>query len=256
MQYLKIAVWLALLSLAPAGAALAAPCFEDGSYELTTTISSDCTAIGTWTIESWDITDTGGGTLQVDVPGTGVPTMTGTWNCTTGDFSASSSALFNGGSCTVFYDLSGTFSGGDSFTGELLIGVNASPICLGILAGCGGVEWAPGTPISTDGNLAGGSTAAPLVAGTTLELLAQPNPFRESLDLRFVLPNARETRLTIHDAAGRLVATLVHGGVPAGQRTAVWNGRDAAGSPVAPGVYFARLEAGGIEETRSVVLLR
>lgn len=63
-------------------------------------------------------------------------------------------------------------------------------------------------------------------------------------------------RLRIYDVAGRLVRTLADGAHPAGRHEVVWNGTDHAGRRVAAGVYFARLDSGGIHVQRSITVLR
>ena len=72
----------------------------------------------------------------------------------------------------------------------------------------------------------------------------RPNPFNGRVTLPFVLARAGSARLTVHDAAGRLVAVLFDGPCPAGQGRAFWDARDTAGRPVTAGLYFARLAAG------------
>jgi flagellar hook assembly protein FlgD len=60
----------------------------------------------------------------------------------------------------------------------------------------------------------------------------------------------------IHDVAGRIVRTIDAGVRPAGAHELTWDGRDDAGVPVAPGVYLARLAAGGAAAVTRVVMLR
>lgn len=83
-----------------------------------------------------------------------------------------------------------------------------------------------------------------------------PNPFNPGTIMPFELPVAAGARLTIHDAAGRLVRVLVDGEMAAGKAEAYWNGLDDAGREVGSGVYFARLDAGGRVMTQRMVLLR
>ena len=49
----------------------------------------------------------------------------------------------------------------------------------------------------------------------------------------------------MHDVLGRRIATLVDRADAAGADRVVWNGRDAAGRAVVPGVYLVRLESAG-----------
>jgi flagellar hook assembly protein FlgD len=52
------------------------------------------------------------------------------------------------------------------------------------------------------------------------------------------------------------VRTIDAGVRPAGAHELTWDGRDDAGVPVAPGVYLARLAAGGAAAVTRVVMLR
>jgi flagellar hook assembly protein FlgD len=62
--------------------------------------------------------------------------------------------------------------------------------------------------------------------------------------------------LSVFDVGGRLVARLLDGPVSAGRHHAVWDGRDAHGSVVAPGVYFCRYEAGDFRAEGKLVRVR
>ena len=94
------------------------------------------------------------------------------------------------------------------------------------------------------------------VAGPGAQLGAAPNPFNPRTTIRFALQEASHVRLSVHDLAGRLVRSLVDGGLPAGPQQVNWDGRDAAGRAVSSGSYFARLESGGMVETVSLALIR
>jgi hypothetical protein len=84
---------------------------------------------------------------------------------------------------------------------------------------------------------------------------ASPNPFRETTSFAFTLPEAGRVCLSMHDAAGRHVATLVDETLPAGSHRTAWDGLARTGLRVAAGVYFARLETPGGVETGRVVLV-
>lgn len=84
----------------------------------------------------------------------------------------------------------------------------------------------------------------------------RPNPFARATRLAFALPQAGPARVTIVDAAGRLVATLADGVLPAGRHEFTWTGRGAQGAAVPPGVYFARFTGAGLVRTERLVLVR
>lgn len=71
---------------------------------------------------------------------------------------------------------------------------------------------------------------------------AAPNPVHDRAHFGFALPAAAHARLALFDAGGRRIRMLVDADLPAGRQSATWDGRDDAGSPVAAGLYFARLE--------------
>ena len=84
-----------------------------------------------------------------------------------------------------------------------------------------------------------------------------PNPFNPSTTLRFQLPAASSVRLSIYDALGQRIATLLDGDQrTAGFHQVTWHGRDAAGRAVGSGVYFLVLDAAGRHEVGKLLLLR
>jgi hypothetical protein len=83
-----------------------------------------------------------------------------------------------------------------------------------------------------------------------------PNPFNPATRISFEIAGKTAVELSIYDVSGRRVAVLVRGELESGRYEAVWNGRAVAGRTAASGVYFCRLEAGGVVETKKIVLLR
>lgn len=83
-----------------------------------------------------------------------------------------------------------------------------------------------------------------------------PNPFNPSTTIGYALDEARPVRLAVYDQAGRLVNELVSGAGEPGRHSIVWDGRDGSGRDVGSGVYFYRLDAGPVTETRKMVLIR
>lgn len=71
---------------------------------------------------------------------------------------------------------------------------------------------------------------------------ARPSPFRSQTVLSYRLGVQAHVRLAIVDAAGRLVRSLVDEDRPAGEHTAVWDGRADDGRSAPTGLYFAVLD--------------
>ena len=69
--------------------------------------------------------------------------------------------------------------------------------------------------------------------------------------LEYRLSEAADVSITVHDLAGRRVATLEHGPRNAGAHTVAW---DTSGVP--QGVYFYRLQAGRLKASRSLRLIQ
>ena len=102
------------------------------------------------------------------------------------------------------------------------------------------------------------ASAVPEVPAPAARLVgAQPNPFNPSTLVVFELDAEAPVRLTVHDAAGRLVAVLRDGETgQAGRNEVAWRGLDTAGRALPSGTYLARLEAGGALSTTRLTLLR
>jgi hypothetical protein len=78
-----------------------------------------------------------------------------------------------------------------------------------------------------------------------------PNPFNAKTRISFTLPVAGHATVSVFDARGRLVTTLVNGHIEAGNHTAVWERGDAAS-----GVYFCVLTSEGRTSARKMVAVR
>lgn len=96
-------------------------------------------------------------------------------------------------------------------------------------------------------NAQGSLGVDPPAAPAAGRLSAGPVPAKrgDAVTLRFALAGAGRVRLAIHDLAGRLVRVAASGRLDAGAHAVGWDGRDASGRAVPPGLYFARLEAAG-----------
>ena len=120
------------------------------------------------------------------------------------------------------------------------------------------------TAVDTHGNESPAATLTPsgtldAAAGAPLALALAapwPNPAGAATTLRLAMPAAGVARLAVYDAAGRLVRELAGGALEAGEHVASWDLRDGGGAAVRPGLYFARLEAGGNAVVRRVVVAR
>ncbi len=83
-----------------------------------------------------------------------------------------------------------------------------------------------------------------------------PNPFNPVTTISYTMPRAGHLSLKIYDLRGRLVRTLVDGGVPAGDGDAVWDGADGRGAALPSGVYFYEVRSDAGSQVRKMALVR
>jgi hypothetical protein len=84
----------------------------------------------------------------------------------------------------------------------------------------------------------------------------RPNPFNPSTTIKFVLPENGHANLSIFDARGKLIVSLVDQVLSQGLKEFAWDGKDARGKAMSSGVYFYRLKAGNNVLTRKMVLIK
>ncbi len=84
---------------------------------------------------------------------------------------------------------------------------------------------------------------------------ARPMPFARETSIRYAVPRACRVELQIVNSAGEVVRTF-SAVQPAGFYHWTWNGQDEQSRRVSPGIYYCRLRAEGIYETRKLVKVR
>jgi hypothetical protein len=88
---------------------------------------------------------------------------------------------------------------------------------------------------------------------------AVPSPFSSRTEIAYSIPGGGQSSrvvVSVYDALGRTVRTLVDAEQRPGVYRAVWDGRDHKGAQAASGIYFYRLKWNGGSVTRRMVLLR
>jgi hypothetical protein len=104
----------------------------------------------------------------------------------------------------------------------------------------------------------GVDAAAPRAVKTTAIHTIWPNPARAAsrVTIGYELGRAGRVRLALYDVSGRFVREVFSRDTVAGNHEAHWDGRDRHGRRVAPGVYFAKLEAGDRVDSVKMVLVQ
>jgi len=78
-----------------------------------------------------------------------------------------------------------------------------------------------------------------------------PNPFNPETKIRYSIAANTFVKLTVYDALGRLVNTIVNENRPAGNYEVSFNG-----SGLASGLYFFKLEAGSFSDVKKMMLIK
>jgi len=78
-----------------------------------------------------------------------------------------------------------------------------------------------------------------------------PNPFNPTTTIRYTIPRRSHITLAIYNPLGQLISMLLNGDEGPGEHAVTIDG-----TGLASGVYFCRLQAGSVVQTRSMVLIR
>ncbi len=91
----------------------------------------------------------------------------------------------------------------------------------------------------------------------TLQIVsAYPNPFHESTQIVYSIPEDDVVRIDILSSGGALVNTVLWSRQYAGMNTVFWNGDTPSGSPLSDGIYFYRIMYRNQEKTGRLLLRR
>lgn len=97
----------------------------------------------------------------------------------------------------------------------------------------------------------------PALIPRVLELAQNfPNPFNPETTIEFVLPKNDMVKLEVYDLLGRRIATLIQGGLTAGQHRLVWRGSAEDGNGASSGIYYYRLTTSSGTLARKMLLIR
>ena len=83
-----------------------------------------------------------------------------------------------------------------------------------------------------------------------------PNPFNPETTIKYSVAKAGKVNLSIYNAKGQLVRTLINSTMEPGFRSIVWKGENNNGSKVSSGVYFYRLQTAEKVMTKKMLLMK
>lgn len=83
-----------------------------------------------------------------------------------------------------------------------------------------------------------------------------PNPFNPTTTFVYDIPKASDVRIEIFNVLGQRVTTLVEAFKEAGSYPITWNGTSDAGTTVASGMYFYRIDTDNFSDTKKMMMLK
>jgi FlgD Ig-like domain len=83
-----------------------------------------------------------------------------------------------------------------------------------------------------------------------------PNPFNPSTTISYSVTTKSHVTIEIFNVMGQKIRTLVNTSLSAGEYQIEWDGSNDSGDMEASGVYYYRLRAGHVAETKKMVLLK
>ncbi len=106
------------------------------------------------------------------------------------------------------------------------------------------------------GSLPTGVAETDEIPGSFLLSQNHPNPFNPETTIRYHLPKTIQVKLSVFNASGQRISTLVNEIQPADNYAIQWDGRDEEGRNLASGIYLYRLETEDFVQTKKMLLLR
>lgn len=131
---------------------------------------------------------------------------------------------------------------------------DAAPVSLGATLGIFKPGAGAGVAASTLGPVSPVAAVGEAAAPRTRVIDVRPNPFSRSATIRYETTRGG-AELSIFDASGRWVRTLVDQAAEDGFRSVTWDGRADDGARVRSGVYYVRLRSGSVTAARSIVMV-
>jgi hypothetical protein len=118
-------------------------------------------------------------------------------------------------------------------------------------------ELSDGTPFEgQDCMVIVGGQSDPQAASSTEVMNSYPNPFNPTTTIAYSVFQTGQVALEIYNVLGEKVRTLVDQYQPAGDYEVIWDSRNDHGEAVSSGIYFYRLRAGDLNETKKMVLMK
>ena len=87
-------------------------------------------------------------------------------------------------------------------------------------------------------------------------LSSYPNPFSNSTNISFSLPQSQKVSIQVFDGGGRLVKIIANEQMSAGTHQLTWNAVDENGAAVAKGMYYLKFNAVSYTKTKKLAVIK
>jgi len=94
------------------------------------------------------------------------------------------------------------------------------------------------------------------IPGITSLIGNYPNPFNSEYNIAFLLAETSNVSLTIYNARGQKVRTLVNSELNSGNHSVIWNGKDNQGKSVTSEVYYYKMDSGKYTSSKKMILIK
>ncbi len=113
----------------------------------------------------------------------------------------------------------------------------------------GRFEVSPGSDVKDENEFPGRPTELTLFQN-------YPNPFNPVTIIQYALPHDCEVDVSIYNILGQKVKTLVKRKQKAGYQQVIWDGENNEGEEIASGIYFYKIKAGELTESKKMVIIK
>lgn len=83
-----------------------------------------------------------------------------------------------------------------------------------------------------------------------------PNPFNPQTTIEYQLPTTTTVKMTVFDASGRRIKTIVSDRLSSGVHHTTWDGTNDQGKSMSAGIYFYRLQTADYSITKKMMLIK
>jgi len=101
-----------------------------------------------------------------------------------------------------------------------------------------------------------GNTDPSLPTPSRIVLKNHPNPFNPETSITFNAPTSGMAELKVYNIKGQMLKTLHQGNLSKGHQSFRWDGKDDSGNPVSSGIYFVKLDMGGVQNVHKMMLMK